>query len=345
MSKYFAVESIEEAFEDAKNIITPFNFVKFLKLMVVVLFISGTASGFLGNVVGSVFDGVSQTGMDQASIDLGPEVVSNSLNYGVNVLDQSVETLVGQDLAMQNFGGASIVAFILVFGLLIYLVWSVISNIMEFVFVDICSNKDISVLDKFGLHKVKGVKLLGFKILVYLLSLLVVGIGLGTIFLGLNNLTVLILSLVIGVPLVILGQLVLMFTTDFAIVQSFKEDKGILSSWNNLLTKIRANPLQSVLYIFLKWALIIGTGILKTVLGIFVMIPLLIILAVFGVITFGVLSVLPGLGIVIGVLLGLAVAILITLTFLALNVPFETFFRYYSIRVFEKLFEVSVVES
>jgi hypothetical protein len=145
-------------------------------------------------------------------------------------------------------------------------------------------------------------------------------------------------TFLLGIPLVIVAVIFFQFTTDFIPLYMIENDQGVIASWRQLYNAIIDEWRQLGLYLVVKIALglmaQIAIGTAALLLGLLLIIPV-------GVPVFILYLVFPPLAIVAG-LIGFVAWILGILYFL--NGPATTFFRYYSLLVYNDITQVEEVE-
>ncbi|MDY6778361.1 MAG: hypothetical protein SVU32_06850, partial [Candidatus Nanohaloarchaea archaeon] len=133
MSDWFAIEAIDEAIEETKDLLSPFDVREWFTLAVVILF-TGGAGGFqlmnalvrgIGALSGAAGEGGSTASMHQTSLTVGELT-------GVTGMAPSARVSLLVGLVTLTF-----------FALVV--AWFFVSAVMNFVFVDICRRKDVGI--------------------------------------------------------------------------------------------------------------------------------------------------------------------------------------------------------
>jgi len=244
-------------------------------------------------------------------------------------------------LSMPDPGSiAAIVLGILVLIVLLSLVWSAIGAVMEFVLIAGLRDRDVSIRAPFREEFWPGMRLFGFRLLVGLGSLLVLGLPLIAVFgLGISVSPAL---LVLLVPLMILfgiaalvSSIVLGLTTDFVVPTMLTEDRGVLDSWRRLWPTLRAEWKQTALYVVAKFVLGIAVSLAVSLV---VLLAALIVAIPFALVGGALFFATSAAGahtvgwVLVGILVALYVLVLIVVG-LIVQVPALTFVRYYSLSV------------
>ena len=323
----YAIDDIADAFEATRAFLFPFALRRWLTLALVVFFIGGASAGFQGGFnfdlpvnqpTGPVFGPESGAGAGPIS---GPAV------GGANV-EQFLPVL----LAL----GALVIVLALVF--------VVVGSIMEFVFIASLREEKIAVRRFFGRYWGKGLRLLGFRVGLWLLTAAIVALpiivasvvfsdpntGIG----GVLGAIALLVPVLLFVALV--AALVSGFTTVFVVPIMLLEDRGVLSAWRRFWPTLRSQPKQYLAYIVLELLLSIAVGVVVavvTTLALVVLaIPLGALVGVVGLASggFADLSLLSIAVLAVGALVFLLSVFVVTAL---VQVPVLTYFRYYALFV------------
>jgi len=318
-----AIDDIGDAIDATKAFLFPFAARTWLKLAFVVLFIGGGGGGFNGLQNAGNFGGQDQpsgNGFDQPVVDEAPTTVDG------------VVSAVGTEILAVL---AVVILLALLFGLL--------SNFMEFVFVESLVSREVHVLRYFRENVGNGIRLFLFRAVVSLVALSLTGLFLYGLFV-----TVFDGSLANITPAAVLGSLPLLvgfflvmtlvqglttgFTNAFVVPMMLTSDRGLLGSWRRLLSSMRANLKQYVVYVFFSVVLGIGVGIIGSVLGVIfallIAIPF-VLLAALCFLALGSWTATTAALVIIGVLF----AVLLLLVTNLIKVPLQSFMRYYAMFV------------
>jgi len=318
-----AIDDIGDAIDATKSFLLPFAASTWLKLAVVVFFIGGGGGGFNGLQNVGNFGGQDQPA-DGGAGQPAPEELPSTFDGVLAEFGTELFVIIG------------LAAFlILVFGLL--------SNFMEFVFVESLVSREVHVRQYLRENVGNGLRLFGFRLVLSLLSLLLVVGFLYTVFVtafggSLDNITVdavftiLPLAIVFFLVVAVFQGLATGFTNMFVIPMMLTSSRGVLASWKRLLGSMRRNIKQYLGYLVFSIVLNIGVGIIGGILGIVAVlllaIPFVLIAALcwFGL----------GGGHIALALVGVTV-VLFAISFLLvtnlIQVPLQAFMRYYAMLV------------
>lgn len=297
---YHAFSAFEGAVSRTKSLLWPFNLGVWIRLAVIAFFIGG-------------FGGGNYSFPDRGGQEMG---------------------------SMPDVFGLAPTTFLLVLAALIVLalVFAYIGSVFQFVFVDCLTSGRVSLSRTFRERMGPGLSFFLFEVLLVLLFIAVM-VGFAVfgavtgIFSGISNVVALLLILPVVILLALVVGLVLMLTIDFVVPVMIADGCGIVEGWRRAYGILRADLKNAAVYVIAKVVLSIVAALIMAILG-------LIVLGIVGVPLF-VVALLAGLfadGFALGALVLLVlVGILIALPFLLLlQVPFVTFFRFYSLDVLRR---------
>jgi len=318
-----AIDDIGDAIDATKSFLLPFAARTWVKLAVVVFFIGGGGGGFNGLQNAGNIGGQDQPpgggGFDQPAFD-GSVPPVDALPTEVLVILAAVGVLV-----------------------LVGLLAGLLSNFMEFVFVQSLVEREVHIRRYLRGNLGNGLRLLVFRLALSLVSLLLAVGFLYAIFVtafggSLDNITVealfgvLPLAVLFFVALALVQGLLTGFTNVFVVPMMLTTDRGVLGSWRRLLSSMTSNPKQYLAYLAFSIVLAIGVGIIGSILifiAIFLLgIPFVLIAACTWFVLHG-----STLGLAILVITGLVFGLLLLLITNLIQVPLQAFLRYYAMLV------------
>ena len=318
-----AIDDIGDAIDATKSFLLPFAARTWLKLAVVVFFIGGGGGGLNGLQNAGNFGG-----QDQPTGGAGQPPTDGSAPTNI-------------DAFLGEFGAELVAIIVLV--LLLGLAFGLLSNFMEFVFVESLVSREVHVRQYLRENIGNGLRLFAFRVVLSLVSLLLVVGFLYTAFVtvfggSLDNVTtesvfgILPVAIVFFLGIALVQGLATGFTNMFVVPMMLTSDRGLLGSWKRLLGSIRRNVKQYLAYIAFSIVLSIGVGIVGTVLGVIAILLLAIpFVLVAAVCWFGL-----GGGHVALALLAVILVFFVLSLFLVTNliqVPLQAFLRYYAMLV------------
>ena len=310
---WYALEEIEEAAKRARGLLLPFDWKLWAKIAVMAFFVGGASFPGLFPGTGG-FE--SESGQNQGA-----------------TFDADLQGFSAQSVSDLGVGAWVLVAAAMVMALV--LVFGVLKAVFEFVYYQSLIDDNVRIRRNFVEHFTKGLRLFLFEIVSVILFMilfvaLIVPIAVSPFFF--------IATFLLGIPLVIVAVIFFQFTTDFIPLYMIENDQGVIASWRQLYNAIIDEWRQLGLYLVVKIALglmaQIAIGTAALLLGLLLIIPV-------GVPVFILYLVFPPLAIVAG-LIGFVAWILGILYFL--NGPATTFFRYYSLLVYNDITQVEEVE-
>jgi len=322
----YALDDVGDAIEATKRFLRPVERVRWLRLAVVMFFVSGGGLGLQ-------FPGVPNTGGD---IDVGdgpgpgPRPAAD-LPAGVDLTPELTPALV--TLAV----GAVAVVVALALG------YAFVSAVMEFVFVESLRNEEVRLRAYVAANLRPGLRLFAFRFVVTVLSAGVIGgvlLGVGSVLGGWPptgwGVATALGVLAVAVPAFLLAAVVvgnlLGFTTVFVVPVMLIEDRGVIPAWRRLWPTLVTQWKQFLVYAVVGFLLGIGVGLV----GSFVVAVAALALAVPFVVVGGGVVLLAGLGPASGavlLVLGILYVLLVVVVWLVVQVPLQTFLRYYALFV------------
>lgn len=303
-----AIENVGDAFSTTRNFLFPFEFRRWLKLVVVVFFLGG---------------GVS---FPTAQFDV----------------PSTVDPSVGTDLPTIPFETSTIVVAIVGAVVLIGVLFALIGAIMEFVFVESLRTGDVSIRRHWGRRWRQGIRLFVFRIVVGLPVLAVFAGWIVLLFAPLLptpiDLAVPFVTLFfVGLPIVFLISLlyaiIASFTTVFVVPIMIKTDGGVLSSWALLWNSIKAQPKQYLAYAVIGFVLAIAAGIAGSLVVGLVAVAFFIPLAILAGLVYVTASLSSTVVIASVAAVVLLFAAILLVLWLAIQVPVVAYLRYYGLLV------------
>ncbi|MFB6109013.1 MAG: hypothetical protein ABEJ82_09295 [Haloplanus sp.] len=234
---------------------------------------------------------------------------------------------------------ALVLAVVLVL-LVVALLWSVASAVMEFVFVTGLRDREVEIRRPFRANLRRGLRLFGFRVVLLVATLLLIGVPLlALVFIGVAvpfAFLLLIPGIFVFIAVGLAGSIASLLTTDFVVPAMLTEDVGVLDGWRRLWPEMRAEWQQFALFVLVRFGLGIAASLavgLVTLLGALVVaIPF----AIVGGLVFVAASMGGPVGLAGWVVIGLLVALYVlavVVVALVVQVPAVTFLRYYSLAV------------
>ncbi|ELY59987.1 DUF7544 domain-containing protein [Natronolimnohabitans innermongolicus] len=306
-----AIDDLSDALETTRGFLTPVRLGLWLRLAVVVVFVSSLGLGVGPSVFGSDFAVL----FEEPTVEQPPEV----------------EDEVWEEVPVEELLAAALLVAAVAF--VAWLCYALVAGIMEFVFLESLRSTEIRVRRYFGRNLGRGVRLflfrLGVLIIFAALGALpgaVAAVGDGSI----TDLSTGLLALysLYGFGLYLAYSAVRRFTSEFVAPIMLLEERGVLASWRRFWGTLTANLAEYTVYLLLVWFLSIAVTITAWVvvgIGLFAL-----------AIAFGFVVVLL---LVVGGPLGAVVALPIALFGIACGIlfmglvwaPIATYFQYYAL--------------
>ena len=310
---YAALDAIDDAIDATKGFLLPFEFGKWLRLAVIMIFVAGGGGG----------------GANWATN--APQFADSGGSSGVSPADA------GTALPDAAIGG--LVLAIIGLAVLVVLFFLVVTPIMEFVFVESLFEREVHIRRYFSQNVGNGLRLLGFQLAVGLVGLLLIGIPFALFLLGVigggNGMAaagIILLLLPIVFVYAIVAGLVNGLTTVFVVPVMVAEERGLLSAWGRVWSAMTDDLAEFLVYVVISVILGIGVAIVAGFASLF---ALLLLGIPFAIVAFGVFTV-GGTGmasVVVLAALGLVAFVLFLLATGFVQAPLQSFLRYYAMLV------------
>lgn len=307
---WYAVEEIDEAIDQTKDLLFPFDLKTWAVLAVIVFFAGG--SGFNA-----------------------PSSFQDSSNYG-NDYGSSTNTMGVQDALTGNpvtglshastSDGALVLVALLVAAVVILFGW--LSSVFTFVMYQSLLDKEPRVRGNFGDNTGRGARLFGFQLGLFVLLMLLLAV----MFLpmGVNPLFG-VFSVLLLLPVLVVFIIFMQFTREFIPLKMMETDQGVIASWKEFFPTLRAEWRQALVYVLVKLALGIAVGIISLIGALVLLVAFLIPFGILGMLFYLIAEWLVVIPLVVGALTWF-VALLVLV-----QVPVQTFLYYYKILVFHDL--------
>ncbi|WP_067050709.1 DUF7544 domain-containing protein [Methanofollis ethanolicus] len=303
---YHAFGAFDGAFSRTKSLLWPFNLGIWLRLAVIAFFIGGFGGGG-----GSNYSFPDRGGRDMSS------------------------------MPVPDFFGLAPTTFFLILAAVIVLalLFAYVGSVFQFVLVDCLTSGPVSLSRTFRERMGHGLSfflfeiLLAFVFIAVMVGFVVFGFVTG-IFSGVSNVIALLVLIPVILLLALVVGVVLMLTVDFVVPVMIADRCGIVEGWRRVYGILRADLKNAAVYVVVKVILAIVAALIMGILG-------LIVLAIIGVPLF-IVALLAGFfangpSMIWALVLLIVIGILIALPFLLLlQVPFVTFFRFYSLDVLRR---------
>jgi len=332
-----ALDDIGDAIDATKSLLVPVDKRQWLRLAFVVVFIGGGGGGGVNQLQNANSFNQQDPQFGGSEFELSAPldaVLLQPTGPGAELPPGGQELLAGAGLTLL----AGIALFVLIVAVL-----GLLSNFMEFVFVQSLIEREVHVRKYFGANIGNGLRLLLFRLVVSFLSLLAtVGVLFAvfvTVFGGnvanIDITTVFSLLPWLIAPLFLVSAvfgLVTGLTNNFVVPLMLEGDHGIVAGWRRLGASLSAHPKQYVVYVVFSVILGIGTGLVSGVVlaavGVVLLIPFGLLAAVCWLALGNTIVTLVSVGIVLApyVFIVFAIAMFI-------KVPLQSFLRYYAMLV------------
>ncbi|SEV93481.1 DUF7544 domain-containing protein [Halobacterium jilantaiense] len=229
--RWYAVDALDEAFAETRDLLLPFDLGAWLRLAVI-----------------TAFAGLSAPQTPTFSAEAPPEAV----------VEFTREYTVGEFVAAFALLGAALVAAAAVV--------AAVGAVMEFVLVDVARSRDVRVATPFRRWLGAGLRLLGFRLAVVFAGLLAVALVVAPVAAALLVGPVAWLALlVVTVPLAAVvgaaSAVASEFTTAFVVPLMVDDGVGVVAGWRRLWPEVRADWRQFGVYVLVKAVLLFGASL------------------------------------------------------------------------------------
>lgn len=254
---WYALEEIDEAVEQSKDILLPFNLSTWVKLAVIVV-ITGQGMNIPSAPTGTSSDSGTYSG---DGISTAPSSMS---------MDTHEDFLRSITPGMNNLEfitAPSILLILVIVIVLLGVLWMILGDIFEFIFYQSLMDKRISIRNSFRRHFTKGLQYFGFSIGLILLSLVLavilgaVPVAIMSYFTGIGVAAAFIVGS-IWLLLLIPTLVVLVLTHNLVLPYMIRNDQSIIESWKRLYPDLRSEYKETLVYLLTRAGLSIVTGVL-----------------------------------------------------------------------------------
>lgn len=324
---WYALEKIEDALNETKDFLTPFELGLWTRMAVLVLLLGGGLNMPSGNYPSS---GTGDGGFTTNNMAFAGSEMTASMHNGLipntgDMMTGAFSQVTGLEASL--VGLAAVVALVLV----------VLSTVARFAFFQALMEKKVGLRRLFKSNFGNGLQLIGFNILVAIFAVLpLIPYASGLAFDSLAGGLLLVFAVIYWIAILV-GM---SFVNDFGLPLMILENLNILQATKRALGAVRREKAQAGVYFLTKIGLSIVLRILSLVALLVVFLGLLI---PFGILGFAAYMLSPVAGWII-FLLGLLTLVVIMLY---VQVPLETYRHYFyllNLVEFEEVEEVELVE-
>ncbi|WP_255191267.1 DUF975 family protein [Natronobeatus ordinarius] len=311
----YAVDDLSDAIDVTREFLTPIRAGMWLRLVLVVFFISGAGIGGgtppVGDI-GMVADG--PTVPVEEPTDPTGEPIDPEADFPLEEL-----LLVG--------------VVLLLVGFVIWLVFSILRAIMDFVFVESLRSSNVHVRRYARENLGRAGRLFLFRVIVGLLAFGPLVLGFFVVVFTADALeevafASLALLALLAIPIYLLYAIVMRFTTVFVVPIMLLEERTVLGGWKRFWPTFTANWTEYVVYLVLVWIIWVLVGIAIAFLAFF---GVLLIGLPFGILAVIFAALLGPIGLVLAAVTLLAAFVLFLVYITLIEVPIYSYLRYYAL--------------
>ena len=303
-TEWYALENIEDAVEDTKSLLFPFELSDWAKIAIIIIFVGGSMSNFSSS--GADFDGTSSDFEGQLGEIFGEEVFETSLSTGV-------------------------ILGIAIFGLALFLARAYLSGLFRFIyFQNLHDTKNreaehIAILNNAFKNSRNGLKYLAVFVSVITSVLFVSAAIVGSFYISAG---VGVAAVLVSLPFWILVALAFFFIRGFLIPEMMLNDQSTVSSVKSVYNYILDDWKEAGIFVLVKTAIDIFITIVFVVTFILVLFVLLIPIGILGFILYTITPILAAIPAILAILGVIAL-------YFAIMVPLSTFSFHYVLGVYE----------
>jgi len=308
-----ALDDIDDALDATRSLLWPFDLHRWAKFALVVFFVGGT-----GGVNPLQFGGTTPTG-DVPTGASGSE------------LPETLTSIGGTELAVI----AAVVGLLFLIGLL----FTLVSSIMEFVFVESLRNEAVAVRRYWSEHWRRGLRLFGFRLLLGVLTfgtiglLIAAALGPALFWDGGFSLVFLVVAVPVGIGIAVVSAIVYGFTNVFVVPVMMIEDRGVLSAWRRFWPTVTDQWEEYAVYAVMGVVLQLAGGVAASIATAIGAVVVAIPLGIVGAVGAGLLAVSQIAGVAVIAVAAVLFVLAVLLIVLFVAVPVQSFLRYYALLV------------
>lgn len=270
---WYAIEAIDEAIEDTRELLLPFDLGTWLRLALIVIF-TGGGLGFFNpiNFIPSDIGEENYTGNH-----------SNTSNFtSTSPIEHGRNAITGLATASSSVS-STVWAAVGILILVILTLFFYISSVFEFIYYQSLLDKDVSIRENFRKHWFNSLQYFGFKI-----SYLIVFVGFIAVLAAgfVVDPVVGSLGLILGIPILMALAVFSGLLHDFVLIQMIETEKDLVSGWRSIWPDLREQWREVFVYLVVKFGIGIVIGIAVGALSFGLLIPFIlvfgIIAAIFG---------------------------------------------------------------
>ena len=312
----YAVDDLSDAIDVTREFLTPVRAGMWLRLVLVVFFISGAGIGGGTPPVGDV-------GM----VADGPTV---PIEEPTDPADEPIDP--EADLPLDELLLVGVV--LLLVGAVLWLLFSILRALMDFVFVESLSSSEVHVRRYGKANLGRALRLFLFRLVVSIVAFGPLVAGFFVVVLSADALEEVALAslgllVLLAIPIYLLYAIVMRFTTVFVVPIMLLEERTVLGAWKRFWPTFTANWTEYVVYLILVWIIWV---LLTIALGFVAFFGFLLIGIPFGIVAV-ILALLGPVGIALAAFVLLVAFVLFLVFYTALEVPIYSYLRYYALLV------------
>ena len=239
----YALENLDEAVEETKDLLLPFDLMTWTKIAIIALLASGVSIPNLpvGAPSGGSGEQVYTPGSD---FENTPDVASGLGDISISGLSTADTT-------------DPVAVAILALGVLFGGFFLYVSSVFQFIYYQTVLDKKPSIVENIRKHAYRGLRYLGFQIGIVILALaaLIVPAALW----GTSQFMALVALIAFWMPFALALGIIMSLVHDLVLLRMIEEKEGLIESWKSVWPDIKTQWRQVIAFMFVK--LFIGLAI------------------------------------------------------------------------------------
>lgn len=322
------VDAVEEAFEDTKELLFPFDLKTWATLGLIAFLAGGSGMSMPNFPTGGSGSDFSSPSYEQPDSLNQPDIPETSTAQSPGIPNEIPGSAVTGSFseATSSMTAAIVIVAAALTGLVLLMM--LLSSIFKFIYFQSLIDDKVRIRGNFRSNLNNGARYFIFR---FLLTLGMLGLVAGAIFMVIANPLTILPLILFALPFFIIFGALTTLIHDFALIEMLKNDKKLIAAIRTMFGVFRQEWQQTLIYLVLKLVLNFAVGLIGLILGLIILVILLIPFGILGFIAFNV-----------NLIAGIIVVIFGLLTFFSLSITFimgpaNTFTYYYALNSYEGL--------
>jgi len=266
----YALENLDEAMEETKDLLLPFDLMAWTKIAIIALLASGVSLPNLPTMGAPGGEG-DQVYTPDTDFENTPDVSSSFGDIPVTGMATGTVT-------------DTVAVAVLAFAVLLAGFFMYISSVFQFIFYRTVLDKKPVIVENVRKNAYRGLRYFGFQIGILVLAL--AGLLVPAALMSVGNLVALAALIVFWIPYVIVLSVLMSLVHDIALLRMMEEKEGLIEAWRNVWPEIKKQWRQVLAFLFVKFFINAAIGVALLMITLAIIIGLII--------PFGILGILAG---------------------------------------------------